>query len=92
MVPALEGGYAMLKTSLIAAFAAVAMLSPAYAASDECTDAHMQQMKGMIAEMTDEAKKKEATMHLEMSEAEMKKGNEAGCMEHMDMAHKAMGL
>jgi hypothetical protein len=76
MVRALEGGYAMLKTSLIAAFAAVAM----------------QQMKGMIAEMTDEAKKKEATMHLEMSEAEMKKGNEAGCMEHMDMAHKAMGL
>lgn len=82
----------MQKTSLIAAIAAIAMLSPAYAASDLCTDAHMQQMKQMIAEMTDEAKKKDAAMHLEMSEAEMKKGNEAGCMEHMQMAHKAMGL
>ena len=34
----------------------------------------------------------EATMHLDMSKAEMKKGNEAGCMKHMNEAHKAMGL
>jgi hypothetical protein len=82
----------MFKTSLIAAAAAIAMLSPAYAASDECTDAHMQLMREMIAGMTDEAQKKEATKQIDMSEAEMKKGNEAGCMEHMDAAHKAMGL
>jgi hypothetical protein len=52
----------------------------------------MKQMDGMIAKMTDAAKKKEATMHLDMSKAEMKKGNEAGCMKHMEETHKAMGL
>jgi hypothetical protein len=52
----------------------------------------MKQMDGMIAKMTDAAKKKEATMHLDMSKAEMKKGNEAACMKHMEEAHKAMGL
>ena len=82
----------MFKMSVMAALAAFVMVSPAYAASDECTDAHMQQMREMIAEMPDEAQKKEATTHLDMSEAEMKKGNEAGCMEHMQAAHKAMGL
>lgn len=82
----------MLKTSLFATVAAFVLVSPAFAASDECTEAHMQQMREMIAEMPDEAQKKEATKHLDMSEAEMKKGNEAGCMEHMDMAHNAMGL
>jgi hypothetical protein len=82
----------MPKVLLMAAFATVMALSPAYAASDECTDAHMAQMDKMIAEMTDEAAKKAATMHLDMSKAEMKKGNEAGCMKHMDEAHKAMGL
>jgi hypothetical protein len=80
----------MPKVLLMAAFATVMALSPASAASDECTDAHMAQMDKMIAEMTDEAAKKEATMHLDMSKAEMKKGNEAGCMKHMDEAHKAM--
>jgi len=74
--------------ALLAAFA----LSPANAASDECTDAHMKKMDQMIAELTDAAAKKEATMHLDMSKAEMKKGNEAGCMKHMAEAHKAMGL
>jgi hypothetical protein len=49
-------------------------------------------MDKMIAEMKDEAAKKAATMHLDMSKAEMKKGNEAGCMGHMAEAHKAMGL
>jgi hypothetical protein len=52
----------------------------------------MAQMDKMIAEMKDEAAKKEATTHLDMSKAEMKKGNEAGCMEHMAEAHKAMGM
>ena len=82
----------MLKTLLAAAFLAIMVLSPAYAAEDLCNDAHMKQMDEMIAKMTDAAKKKEATMHLDMSKAEMKKGNTAECMKHMDEAHKAMGL
>ena len=81
----------MLKASLAAAFLAVMVLSPTYAA-DLCNDAHMKQMDEMIAKMTDAAKKKEATMHLDMSKAEMKKGNTAECMKHMDEAHKAMGI
>lgn len=81
----------MFKMSLMAALAALAMLSPAYAGG-ECTEAHMKQMDAMIAKMTDAAKQKEATMHLDMSKAEMKKGNEAGCMKHMAEAHKAMGM
>jgi hypothetical protein len=82
---------AMLKTSLMAAFVAV-MLSPAYAAEDMCNDAHMKQMDEMIAKMTDASKKKEATKHLDMSKAEMKKGDKAACMKHMNEAHKAMGM
>jgi hypothetical protein len=66
-------------------------LSTAFAAA-ECTDAHMKQMDDMIAKMTDATKKAEATKHLDMSKDEMKKGNEAGCMEHMTQAHKAMGM
>ena len=81
----------MFKALPVAVFVTVMSLSPAYAAG-ECTEAHMKQMDGMIAKMTDAAKKKEATMHLDMSKAEMKKGNEAGCMKHMNEAHKAMGL
>ena len=81
----------MFKMLPVAVFVTVMSLSPAYAAG-ECTEAHMKQMDGMIAKMTDAAKKKEATMHLDMSKAEMKKGNEAGCMKHMNEAHKAMGL
>jgi gas vesicle protein len=83
----------MLKAPLVAAFIAVTALSAAPAASqDLCTDAHMKQMDEMIAKMTDAAKQKEATMHLDMSKAEMKKGNTAECMKHMEEAHKAMGL
>jgi hypothetical protein len=82
----------MPKALPIAALLTVLALSPAYAASDECTEAHMQMMDKMISEMSDAAAKKSATMHLDMSKAEMKKGNEAGCMEHMAEAHKAMGL
>ncbi len=81
----------MLKVSLAAAFLAVMIVSPTYAA-DLCNDAHMKQMDDMIAKMTDPAKKTEATTHLDMSKAEMKKGNTAECMKHMDEAHKAMGL
>jgi hypothetical protein len=66
---------------------------PAYAgAADLCNEAHMKQMDGMIAKMTDAAKKKEATTALDMSKAAMKKGDTAGCMKHMDEAHKAMGM
>jgi hypothetical protein len=75
-----------------AALLALVSLSPAYAGTDECTDAHMTQMDSMIAEMTDEAKKNEATMHLDQSKAAMKAGDMDGCMKHMDEAHKAMGL
>jgi Cu/Ag efflux pump CusA len=48
----------MLKTSLMAAFMVVLAIGPAYAAQDLCNDAHMKQMDGMIAKMTDAAKKK----------------------------------
>ena len=82
----------MLKASFVAAVLTTMVFSPAFAAQDLCNDAHMKQMDDMIAKMTDAAKKKEATMHLDMSKAEMKKGNTAGCMEHMNEAHKAMGM
>ena len=73
---------AMLKASLLAAFIAATALSPTYAASQNlCNDAHMKQMDEMIAKMTDAAKKKEATMHLDMSKAEMKKGRYGGVHE-----------
>jgi hypothetical protein len=75
-----------------AAVLALLSLSLAYAGTDECTDAHMQKMDQMIAEMTDEAKQKEATTHLDQSKAAMKAGDMDGCMKHMDEAHKAMGL
>jgi hypothetical protein len=52
----------------------------------------MKQMDDMIAKMIDAAKKKEVTMHLDMSKAAMKKSDTAGCMKHMDEAHKAMGM
>jgi hypothetical protein len=83
----------MLKAPVVAAFIAVTALSAVPAVSqDLCNEAHMKQMDEMIAKMTDDAKKKEATMHLDMSKAEMKKGNTAECMKHMNEAHKAMGL
>ncbi len=81
----------MLKTSVLAAFLAIVALSPA-AAQDLCNEAHMKQMDDMIAKMTDATKKKEATTALDMSKAAMKKGDTAGCLKHMDEAHKAMGL
>ena len=80
---------------ILAGLAAVfaLMVSAGYAnAQDLCTDAHMKQMDNMIAKMTDAAKKKEATTALDMSKAAMKKGDKAGCMQHMNEAHKPMGL
>ena len=74
----------------LAAFLAIAALSPAYA-QDLCNDAHMKQMDDMIAKMTDATKQKEATTALDMSKAAMK-GDKAECMKHMNDAHKAMGL
>ncbi len=82
----------MFKTSLVTAFLAIMALSPAYPAQDLCNDAHMKQMDEMIAKMTDATKKKEATTHLDMSKAAMKKGDTAECMKHMEEAHKAMGM
>ena len=76
----------------LAAFLAIAALSPAYAAQDLCNDAHMKQMDDMIAKMTDATKQKEATAALDMSKAAMKKGDKAGCMKHMEAVHKAMGM
>jgi len=52
----------------------------------------MKLMDDTIAKMTDAAKMKEATTALDMSKAAMKKGDTAGCMQHMEEAHKAMGL
>jgi hypothetical protein len=83
---------AMLKTSLMAAFMVVLAIGPAYAAQDLCNDAHMKLMDDTIAKMTDAAKMKEATTALDMSKAAMKKGDTAGCMQHMEEAHKAMGM
>ena len=72
---------------------AIVAFSPASAGSqDLCNDAHMKQMDEMIAKMTDAEKQKEATMHLDMSKAEMKNGNTAECMKHMEEAHQAMGM
>ena len=43
-------------------------------------------------QMTDPAKQKEATVALDQSRAAMKAGNDAECMKHMNVAHKAMGM
>ena len=82
----------MHKMSLAAAFVAALALTPAHAAEDLCTEAHMKQMDEMVAKMTDATQKKEAMMHLDLSKAEMKKGDKAACMKHMEDAHKAMGM
>jgi hypothetical protein len=83
----------MTKTICIAALLSMMAIAPAYSAPPkECTDAHMKQMDAMIAKMTDAAKKKEATTALDMSKADMKKGNMEGCMKYMKQAHTAMGL
>ena len=79
----------------IALVAALAW-TPAYAEDDKakewCTDAHMQEMSSSIAAMTDADKQKEAQSHLDMSKDAMQKGDNAGCVQHMQETHKAMGL
>src|SRR3990172_3527372 len=84
----------MRKAPFIAAVMAVAALLPACGAdnADWCTDAHMQQMDDAISKMTDADAKATATMHLDMSKAEMKKGDTAACIKHMEEAHQAMGM
>ena len=42
--------------------------------------------------MTDAKMQKSAKMHLSQSEAAMKKKDMAGCIKHMEEAHKAMGM
>jgi len=92
----------MLKTPLLAAFVAVMACVPVYAqekmdkgmdkGSEWCTDAHMKQMDADIGKMTDAAKQKEAKSHLTMSKDAMKAKDTAGCVKHMEEAHKAMGM
>jgi len=88
----------MLKVPALAAFAAIIACFPAYGqdAADKgkewCTDAHMKQMDDSIAKMTDAAKQKEAKSHLTASKDAMKAKDTAGCVKHMEEAHKAMGL
>ena len=48
LVSPVKGEGLMLKASFAAAFLAVMVLSPAYAAKDLCNEAHMKQMDGMI--------------------------------------------
>jgi hypothetical protein len=56
----------MPKTLTLAVFVATIAFSPAYAASELCTDAHMQQMDKMIAGMTDaEEGGDDASRHVE---------------------------
>ena len=52
----------------------------------------MKQMDDEIAKMADAAKQKEAKSHLTMSKDAMKAKDTAGCVKHMEEAHKAMGL
>ncbi len=86
----------MLKVILAMAFVVCTALAPAYAQEDKakewCTDAHMQQMDDQVGKMTDAGKQKKARKELEKSKAEMKKGDMKGCVEHMEKAHKAMGV
>jgi hypothetical protein len=81
---------------LAAAVVSVVMLTPAYAEEDKaktwCTDAHMQEMEASIAEMSDPDKQKEAQSHLALSKNAMQAKDMKGCVEHMEEAHKAMGL
>src|SRR5262249_4864220 len=92
-----EGETLMLKAIFTAAFVAMAC-APAYAQDAEtkgkkwCTDAHMKQMDASIAKMTDAAMQKEAKSHLAASKSAMQAKDTAGCVSHMEQAHKAMGM
>jgi hypothetical protein len=52
----------------------------------------MEQMDADIAKMTDAKMQESAKMHLDQSKAAMKKKDTAGCIKHMEEAHKAMGM
>lgn len=84
----------MFRAPVVAMFVALMALVPAYGQDKEawCTDAHMKLMDADVAKMTDAAKQKAAKMHLDESKAAMKKSDTAGCIKHMEEAHKAMGL
>jgi hypothetical protein len=84
----------MSRVTAIAAAIAILACAPAFGQDNKewCTDAHMKQMDQKIAQMTDADTKKEATTHLDQSKAAMKKGDTAGCIEHMKQAHEAMGM
>jgi hypothetical protein len=84
----------MHKVPLLVAFVAVMTFGPAYGQGnkDWCTDAHMAQMDAQVAKMTDATKKKAAQEHLQASKDAMKKGDTAGCIKHMEEAHKSMGI
>lgn len=77
-----------------AGFVALMAIMPAYGQDKEawCTDAHMKQMDAQVAKMTDAKMQKSAKMHLTQSKAAMKKKDMAGCIKHMEEAHKAMGM
>jgi hypothetical protein len=84
----------MLRVLAIAVSVALIALVTAYGQDKEawCTDAHMKQMDADVAKMTDAKMQKSAKMHLDQSKAAMKKKDTAGCIKHMEEAHKAMGL
>ena len=85
----------MFKAPVVAAFVTAMSCVPVHAqdkGKDWCTDAHMKQMDDSVAKMTDAAKQKDAKSHLAMSKDAMKAKDTAGCVKHMEAAHKAMGL
>lgn len=61
-------------------------------AKNWCTDAHMKQMDAQLAKMTDTQKRQAAADHLAQSKAAMQAKDDAGCVRHMEAAHKAMGM
>ncbi len=78
---------------------ACAALAFAFSASAEdnkaakfCTDAHMKEMDSKVSGMSDAKMKQSASEHLEMSKAAFKKNDKDGCVQHMEEAHKAMGM
>lgn len=85
----------MLKQSIFAAVLAGAMTIGTIAAQADkswCTDSHMEKMEELVAKMADGAMKKSATAHLDQSKAAMKSGDMDGCIAHMKLAHKDMGM
>ena len=83
-----------MKVLFAAGFVALMALMPAYGQDKEawCTNDHMKQMDAEVAKMTDAKMQKSAKMHLSQSKAAMKKKDTAGCIKHMEEAHKAMGM